>query len=58
MPSLSRLVRAYIVKAPGAIVEQNLLMAILGIFQRLITRQSTDHEGFTILAVLATSMPP
>jgi hypothetical protein len=58
VPSLSRLLRAYISKAAAAIVGQQLLLPVLGVFQRLVTRGSTDHEGFAILSALTRHLPP
>ena len=58
VPSLSRLLRAFIAKASSAILAQNLLVPILGIFQRLVLQRALDHEGFTILASLMQHMPP
>ena len=58
VPSLSRLLQAYIAKASAAILQQNLLSAVLGIFQRQVSRSSTDHEGFAILASLLKHITP
>ena len=58
VPSLSRLLRAFISKASSAILAQNLLVPILGIFQRLVLQRALDHEGFALLAALLQNMPP
>lgn len=55
VPALARLVRAYITFAPE-FVAQNHLMAVLGVFQKLISVKSLDSHGFLIMRDIITHM--
>uniref|UniRef100_A0A2P2I486 Exportin-2 n=1 Tax=Hirondellea gigas TaxID=1518452 RepID=A0A2P2I486_9CRUS len=52
-----RLLQSFIEKAPGKIVEENKLNAILGLFNKLNTTRSHDHEGFFLLQCLLLYIP-
>uniref|UniRef100_A0A0A9WHR6 Exportin-2 n=1 Tax=Lygus hesperus TaxID=30085 RepID=A0A0A9WHR6_LYGHE len=55
---LSRLIRAYIKKAsPEQFKDQLKLPAILGVFQKLISMKSSDHEGFAIMQTMMKHCP-
>ncbi|BES95153.1 CAS/CSE protein, C-terminus [Nesidiocoris tenuis] len=55
---LCRLIRSYIKKANEAqFKDQIKLPAILGIFQKLISMKSNDHEGFTLVQTMMIYCP-
>ena len=57
IPALSRLIVAYFSKGASEIVQQNLLMGILGVFQKLISSKSSEAYAFDILRAIILFMP-
>ena len=58
IPALVRLLQAFIEKAPNDVAKNDKLLAILGVFQKLIASKSNDHEGFYLLGSLVESLDP
>lgn len=58
VPALVRLLQAYLQRAAGEIVSGNHLLAVLGVFQRLISSKAHDHEGFFVLNTIVENLPP
>ncbi|KAG8192798.1 hypothetical protein JTE90_019116 [Oedothorax gibbosus] len=58
IPALSRLMQAFIEKGANQIVEAQRLNGVLGIFQKLLSSKSNDHEGFFILQRLVEHVQP
>eukprot|EP01114_Cavostelium_apophysatum_P013267 TRINITY_DN3173_c0_g1_i1.p1 TRINITY_DN3173_c0_g1~~TRINITY_DN3173_c0_g1_i1.p1 ORF type:complete len:974 (+),score=292.68 TRINITY_DN3173_c0_g1_i1:302-3223(+) len=58
VPALVRLLRAYLSKGSEQIRAGNYLLAILGIFQKLISSKIHDHEGFFLLESIVQFMQP
>ena len=56
VPALVRLLQTYIEKFANSIVTEKI-MAILGIYQRLIASKVNDHYGFLILNSLTLHLP-
>jgi len=56
IPALTRLLQAYIEKASSSVVTEKI-MAVLGVFQRLIASKSNDHFAFYILNSLTEHLP-
>eukprot|EP01087_Luapelamoeba_hula_P019082 TRINITY_DN6277_c0_g1_i1.p1 TRINITY_DN6277_c0_g1~~TRINITY_DN6277_c0_g1_i1.p1 ORF type:complete len:1049 (+),score=219.24 TRINITY_DN6277_c0_g1_i1:42-3149(+) len=56
VPALNRLVQAFVRKAGPRLAESGQLEPILGVFQKLIASQVTDHEGFFLLESVVESM--
>ncbi|CAF0704688.1 unnamed protein product [Brachionus calyciflorus] len=56
IPALTRLLQAYIEKSSTTIVKEKI-MAVLGVFQRLIASKTNDHFAFYILNSLVEHMP-
>mmetsp|Transcript_33790 Transcript_33790/g.100617 ORF Transcript_33790/g.100617 Transcript_33790/m.100617 type:complete len:935 (-) Transcript_33790:308-3112(-) len=57
IPALVRLIQAYLCKAGDEIVMGGHLMALLGVFQKLIASKAHDHEGFNILNAIIDNLP-
>lgn len=51
------LLHTYIQKMPQEIVNQDKLLPILGIFQKLIASKATDHEGLELLQTMMIHIP-
>ncbi|CAO1637229.1 unnamed protein product [Sympodiomycopsis kandeliae] len=49
VPALVRLVQAYLSKAAGAMVSNNQIPAVLGIYQQLIASRVNDEFGFELM---------
>lgn len=58
IPALVRLLQAYIEKAPADVTKDDKLMALLGVFQKLIASKSNDHQGFYLLGSLVENLEP
>lgn len=59
IPPLTRLLVAYLTKAPDAIgASQPQLTAVLGVFQKLIASKANDQYGFQVLTALVNQLPP
>jgi len=57
VPALVRLMQAYLSKASDEVVKGGHLVAVLGVFQKLIASKAHDHEGFHILNAMVESLP-
>ncbi|GAB6029149.1 Exportin-2 [Chamberlinius hualienensis] len=51
------LLQVYIEKGANEIASGNFLNALLGIFQKLISMKSYDHEGFYLLTTIIEKLP-
>lgn len=54
---LTELMHTYIIKMGQHIIVNNKLIAILGIFQKLIASKATDHEGLALLQTMMIYLP-
>ena len=52
IPALVRLLQAFIEKAPADITKDDKILALLGVFQKLIASKVNDHQGFYLLGSL------
>jgi exportin-2 (importin alpha re-exporter) len=57
VPALARLLTSVIPRGAAGIVQDNQIEPILGIFQKLLTKKSTEIYAFDILEALMTSLP-
>ncbi|KYQ88883.1 hypothetical protein DLAC_10692 [Tieghemostelium lacteum] len=57
IPALVRLLQAYLKKDSAFIAQNNLLTPIFGIFQKLLSMPSQDHEGFYLLESIVEFVP-
>jgi exportin-2 (importin alpha re-exporter) len=57
IPALTRLLVAYFSKGSAEIVQQNLLLGILGVFQKLIASKSSESYAFDILRAIVQFVP-
>ncbi|KAI8868448.1 Cse1-domain-containing protein [Ramicandelaber brevisporus] len=57
VPALVDLLRSYIVADPAYMGDSVTLNKILGIFQMLISKKSTDTHGFDLIVSVVTSLP-
>lgn len=57
IPALTRLLEAFISFAPGFIIQDQRLSAILGVFQRLIGMKSYDKCGFQLIRSITLHLP-
>ncbi|KAG2501736.1 hypothetical protein HYH03_000236 [Edaphochlamys debaryana] len=57
VPALVRLLQAYLTKAGGEVVAGGHLVAVLGVFQKLLSSKAHDHEGFYIVNAIVESLP-
>ncbi|KAI1863767.1 hypothetical protein JX265_003903 [Neoarthrinium moseri] len=57
VPGCARLLAAIIPRAADAIVAENQLEPILGIFQKLLSGKKTEQNAFEILEAITTSIP-
>ncbi|KAL6747498.1 Cse1-domain-containing protein [Haematococcus lacustris] len=57
VPALVRLMQAYLSKAGEEVVAGGHLVALLGVFQKLIASKAHDQEGFLILGSLVDCLP-
>ncbi|GIL79703.1 hypothetical protein Vretimale_12351 [Volvox reticuliferus] len=57
VPALVRLLQAYLTKAGDEVVAGGHLVAVLGVFQKLIASRAHDHEGFYIINAIVESLP-
>lgn len=58
VPALVRLLQAYLQRAGEEVVAGQHLLAVLGVFQRLISSKAHDHEGFFVLNTIVENLPP
>eukprot|EP00123_Amoebidium_parasiticum_P018052 comp24082_c0_seq1/m.43377 comp24082_c0_seq1/g.43377 ORF comp24082_c0_seq1/g.43377 comp24082_c0_seq1/m.43377 type:complete len:977 (-) comp24082_c0_seq1:650-3580(-) len=58
VPALTRLVQAFILKG-GQIIgpDANIMNALLGVFQKLISSKTNDHHGFAVLDSIIECVP-
>mmetsp|Transcript_40918 Transcript_40918/g.105829 ORF Transcript_40918/g.105829 Transcript_40918/m.105829 type:complete len:971 (-) Transcript_40918:235-3147(-) len=52
VPALVRLLQAYLMRAGAEVAARGHIQAVLGVFQKLVSAKSSDHQGFQILATL------
>ena len=52
IPALVRLLQAFIEKAPADVTKDDKILALLGVFQKLIASKVNDHQGFYLLGSL------
>lgn len=57
IPALTRLIVAYFIKGSEEIVQQNLLMGILGVFQKLIASKASETYAFDLLRAIILYLP-
>lgn len=57
IPALSRLLTAYLSKGAAEIVQQNLLLGILGVFQKLISSKANEQYAFDLLRAIVMYVP-
>lgn len=57
VPGLTRLIRAYLKQAAPHLVENNHLMPILGIFQKLNASRASEGSAFDLLSALVQYAP-
>ena len=57
IPALTRLLVAYFSKGSAEIVQQNLLIGILGVFQKLIASKSSEAYAFDLLRAIIMYAP-
>ncbi|RDL35142.1 putative importin-alpha export receptor [Venustampulla echinocandica] len=57
VPALARLLTSIIPRSAADIVANNQLEPILGIFQKLMSKKSTEISGFDVLEAVVTSCP-
>jgi exportin-2 (importin alpha re-exporter) len=57
IPALARLLVAYFSKGSTEIVQQNLLIGILGVFQKLISSKSSEAYAFDVLRAIILYVP-
>lgn len=58
IPACTRLLSALIPKIPGAIIAENQLEPILGIFQRLLSGKKSELHAFDVLDSLVKALEP
>jgi exportin-2 (importin alpha re-exporter) len=58
VPALVRLVQAYLKKAAPELVEQGRLVAILGVFQKLISSKANETSAFELLSAITMYVSP
>lgn len=56
-PPLTELMHTYIEKMGQAIVAQDKLNPLLGIFQKLLLSKATDHDGLALLETMILHLP-
>ncbi|XP_065062318.1 exportin-2-like [Rhopilema esculentum] len=56
IPALTRLLQAYVKRGSKQIIADGKLLALLGVFQKLIASRNNDHEGFYLLGSLTEYM--
>jgi len=57
IPALTRLVEAFLQTGPDCIVSGNLLVPVLGVFQKLVASKVNDQFGFRIIRSIAEHVP-
>lgn len=57
LPAVTRLIRAYIQTGTDHILSNNLLIPILGVFQKLVASRVNDHLGFLIIQSIVQHFP-
>lgn len=57
-PALTRFLCALLSRGSEHILQENKLDAVLGVFQNLISKKSTDMNGFELMETIATTIPP
>jgi len=56
IPALTRLLQAYVKRGSKQIIADGKLLALLGVFQKLIASRIHDHEGFYLLGSMVENM--
>lgn len=54
---LTELMHTYIIKMGQFIIANNMLIPVLGVFQKLIASKATDHEGLALLRTMMIHLP-
>ena len=57
IPALSRLLQAYLSKGANELVQQNLLLGVLGVFQKLISSRANEQYAFDLLRYIIMYVP-
>jgi exportin-2 (importin alpha re-exporter) len=57
VPALARLLTSIIPRGAAGIVQDNQVEPILGIFEKLLTKKTTEIYAFDVLEALMTSLP-
>ncbi|KAI9728780.1 MAG: importin-alpha export receptor [Chrysothrix sp. TS-e1954] len=57
VPALTRLVASMVARGPTFIVENNLIEPVLGVFQNLNAKKTTDSLGFDLLEAIVAGLP-
>jgi exportin-2 (importin alpha re-exporter) len=57
VPGCARFLSAIIPKAKEAIMAENQLEAVLGIFQRLMSGRKTEQNAFDVLEAIVSTFP-
>ena len=57
VPALTRLLQAYLLKGTPEIIANNQLMALLGVFQKLIASKGTEVGAFDLLGAITKYIP-
>ena len=58
MPGCARFLSAIIPRAKDAILAENQLEPVLGIFQRLISGKKTETNAYDVLEAIVGAFPP
>jgi len=58
VPALTHLLQSYITCGPDFVVQSNLLLNILGVFQKLVASKINDFLGFYLLQSIIQYIPP
>ncbi|KAJ3054316.1 importin-alpha export receptor [Rhizophlyctis rosea] len=57
IPALVKLLKAYVAKGSGYLVESNLLVQVLGVCRKLVGSKANDQHGFELLTVVFEVVP-
>lgn len=58
IPALVRLLSSIVGRGSHYILENNQIMPILGIFQKLLSTKANESHGFDLLESVVTAFPP
>ena len=57
VPAIVGMLRAVVARSPTLVLEQDLLVPLLGVFQNLLSSPSRDQFSFDLLEVIVTNIP-